>query len=102
MKDGMRDKIIELVDKAKKEYFNDVTDHTETEYIVECLLNYGVVLNHPTEKGGGEEWKLTDVDECGFEYECQNCNRHINVRHKYVDLPNECPYCRTKLKGGEW
>lgn len=51
MKDGMRDKMIELVDKAKEEYFNDVTDHTETEYIVECLLSYGIVLDHPTEKG---------------------------------------------------
>ena len=52
MKDTMtmRDKMIELVDKAKEEYTNDVTDHTETEYIVECLLNFGVVLDHPTEK----------------------------------------------------
>ena len=50
----MRDKMIELVDKAKEEYFNDVTDHTETEYIVECLLNYGIVLDHPTKKGDDE------------------------------------------------
>ena len=55
MKDTMRDKMIELVDKAKEEYFNDVTDHTETEYIVECLLDYGVVLDHSTDKGGVEE-----------------------------------------------
>ena len=52
MKGTIRNKMIELVDKAKEEYFNDVTDHTETEYIVECLLNYGIVLDHPTEKGG--------------------------------------------------
>lgn len=52
---NMRDKMIELVDKAKEEYFNDVTDHTETEYIVECLLNYGIALANPTEKGGIEE-----------------------------------------------
>ena len=55
MKDTMRDKMIELVDKAKEEYANDVTDHSETEYIVEGLLNYGIVLDHPTEKGGVEE-----------------------------------------------
>ena len=55
MKYTMRDKMIELVDKAKEEYANDVTDHTETEYIVECLLNYGFILAHPTEKGGDEE-----------------------------------------------
>lgn len=56
MKDTMtmRDKMIELVDKAKEEYTNDVTDHTKTEYIVECLLNFGVVLDHTTEKGETE------------------------------------------------
>lgn len=39
-----RDRLIELVNKAKKEYANDVTDHTETDYIVECLLNEGVII----------------------------------------------------------
>ena len=37
-------KLTELIDKAKKEYENDVTDRTETEYIAECLLNDGVIL----------------------------------------------------------
>ena len=37
-----KQRLIALVDKAKQEYANDVTDHTETEYIVECLLNEGV------------------------------------------------------------
>lgn len=40
----MRDRLIEIVDKAKEEYANDVTDHTEAEYIVESLLNNGVVV----------------------------------------------------------
>ena len=39
-----RDRLIELVEKAKEEYAGDVTDHTETDYIVECLLNNGVIL----------------------------------------------------------
>ena len=39
-----RDKLIELVNRAKDEYANDVTDHTETDYIVECLLNNGVIV----------------------------------------------------------
>jgi hypothetical protein len=39
-----RERLIELVDKAKEEYANDVTDHTETEYIVECLLDNGVIV----------------------------------------------------------
>lgn len=40
----MRDRLIEIVDKSKEEYANDVTDHTETEYIVEGLLNKGAIL----------------------------------------------------------
>ena len=40
----MRDRLIELIDKAKQEYANDVTDHTETEYIAECLRNNGVIF----------------------------------------------------------
>lgn len=39
---NIEERLIALVDKAKQEYANDVTDHTETEYIVECLLNEGV------------------------------------------------------------
>ena len=39
-----RDRLIELVDKAKEEYANDTTDHTETDYIVETLLNNGVIV----------------------------------------------------------
>lgn len=46
----MIDKLRELVDIAKEEYANDVTDLTETEYIVECLLNNGVIL--PQRKSG--------------------------------------------------
>lgn len=40
----MRDRLIELVNEAKEQYFNDVTDRTETDYIVECLLDNGVIV----------------------------------------------------------
>ncbi|MBO5969143.1 MAG: hypothetical protein J6S14_11680 [Clostridia bacterium] len=40
----MRDRLVEIVDKAKEEYAGDVTDHTETDYIVEGLLNNGAIL----------------------------------------------------------
>lgn len=39
-----RERLIELVEEAKEEYAGDVSDHTETEYIVECLLNNGVIV----------------------------------------------------------
>ena len=51
-----RDKLIELVDKAKDEYANDVTDHTETDYIVECLLNNGIIV--PPCKVGDVVYKI--------------------------------------------
>ena len=46
----MRETLINLVNKAKVEYANDVTDHTETEYIVECLLNEGVEITKDCKK----------------------------------------------------
>ena len=39
-----RERLKELVDKAKEEYANDITDHTETDYIVETLLNEGAIV----------------------------------------------------------
>lgn len=53
-----RDRLIELVDKAKEEYANDITDHTETDYIVECLLNNGVIV--PPCYIGQEIWYLCE------------------------------------------
>ena len=57
-----RDKLIELVDKAKKEYAGDVTDHTETDYIVECLLNNGVILP-PCKVGDDVYWIDNETNE---------------------------------------
>ena len=37
----MRDRLIELLTKAKKEYANDVTDLSEIRYVAECLLADG-------------------------------------------------------------
>ena len=40
----MKEKLIELIDKVKQEYANDVTDCTETEYIAECLLSEDIKI----------------------------------------------------------
>lgn len=53
-----RDRLIELVDKAKREYAGDVTDHTETDYIVETLLNEGAIL--PPCKVGDKVYRIAD------------------------------------------
>ena len=42
-------------------------------------------------------WRLTDADESGYEYECTHCHRHISVRIKGQNLPKECPYCGMKI-----
>lgn len=55
------DRLIELVSKAKEEYANDITDHTETEYIVENLLDNGVIV--PPCKVGAEIFGLFDNDD---------------------------------------
>ena len=51
-----REKFIELVDKAKEEYANDITDHTETDYIVETLFNNGAIL--PPCKVGDKVYRI--------------------------------------------
>ena len=56
----MRDRLIELVDKAKNEYTNDVTDHSETEYIVECLINDGWM--RPPCKVGDKVWLIKSLN----------------------------------------
>ena len=52
----MRDRLIELLKKAKKEYAGDVTDFTETRYIAECLLNDGWM--RPPCKVGDKIYKI--------------------------------------------
>lgn len=42
-------------------------------------------------------WKLVDTYEMGYEYECPFCSKHIDVKYKGHDLPEECPYCKTKM-----
>ena len=69
----MKARLVELVDKAKKEYANDVTDHTETEYIVEGLLNEGVIV--PPCKVGDKVWIK------GSRFDC--------LQRKFVEFINE-------------
>lgn len=54
----MKDRLIELIDKAKEEYANDVTDHNETEYIVETLLDDGWM--RPPCKAGDTVYAIYD------------------------------------------
>lgn len=46
----MKEKLMNLINKVKKEYANDVIDCTESEYIAECILSDGWV-RHPCKVG---------------------------------------------------
>lgn len=88
----MRDRLIELVDKAKKEYANSITDYAETDYIVECLLNNGVIC--PPCKVGDKvfiiekEYKLKKVGHKAI----------TKVEHKIITCEIEFIYVSSKTK----
>ena len=75
-----RDRLIELVDKAKKEYANDITDHTETDYIVETLLNEGVIV--PPLSLNQIVWKVTNtnIDKCRVSGITQKADGSFKIR----------------------
>jgi hypothetical protein len=88
-----RDRLIELVDKAKEEYANDITDHTETDYIVECLLNNGVIL--PPCKVGRTVYSLREVsceDIDGAYTECKYYGFGTDDRICTLNKPQKCPH----------
>ena len=60
-----RDRLIELINEAKKEYESIVTDYTETDYIVAVLLNKGVIV--PPCKVGDTIYKINKIPNsaCG-------------------------------------
>lgn len=84
--------MLEIIEKAREEYANDITDHTENEYIREGLLNAGY------RKQIEGEWEkrtfiIFDSEKVG--YRCSECNTTWDVSTKY------CPNCGSKMKGGK-
>ena len=45
------------------------------------------------------EWKLVDAWELGYEYECSNCEGHVDTKRKGEALPGVCPYCDSDMNG---
>ena len=76
-----RDRLIELVDKAKEEYAGDVTDHTETDYIVKTLLNEGVIV--PPCKVGDKIYMLVTRHTVCFEYPNGKMQR-VENQHTFI------------------
>lgn len=66
--------MLEIIEKAREEYANDVTDHTENEYIREALLNADYrkqsenVIELPCKIGDTVYIIDKADDECGEDY----------------------------------
>ena len=52
----VREKLIELIAKAKYICANDYSDHTEDEYIADTLLDNGVTVQGVTDNNVGCKW----------------------------------------------
>ena len=90
--------MLEIIAKARKLYANDVTDHTENDYIREALLDAGyrkqvegewIDVHHMSRSNKG---RYTSY----YTYTCGVC-KESNGRRKTP----YCPHCGAKMKGGE-
>ena len=79
----VREKLIELIAKAKYICANDYSDHTEDEYIADTLLDSDVT-----------------VQECGYWVsvtDCANAGVYCSVCHKKV-YKEDYAWCNRKNK----
>jgi hypothetical protein len=63
----VKEKLVELIAKAKEIYAGDYTDHTEDEYIAEMLLDNGVTVQEWISVKERLPEKNTDVLVCTIE-----------------------------------
>ena len=92
----VREKLIELIAKAKYICANDYSDHTEDEYIADTLLDNGVTVQEL-----GHWVSLTDCANAGvycsvchkkvYKEDYAWCNRKNKLRSDY------CPHCGSKM-----
>lgn len=97
--------MLDIIAEARETYANDVTDHTENEYIREGFLN----ADYCKQKKG--EW----VDQYNGKYAnpiyvCSICGKgtlltpyinELNNMEMTQALSAFCPNCGAKMKGGE-
>jgi rubrerythrin len=86
------DEMLEIIAKAREEYANDVTDHSENEYIREGLIN----ANYRKQSEG--EWEKRDFiifDFVKTAYRCTSCNTTWDAPTKF------CPNCGAHMRGGK-
>ncbi len=92
--------MLEIIEKSREEWSNDVTDHTENEYIREGLLN----ARYRKQREG--HWFITEYEyftcsECGHDH-YNGCDSTKEAKERLADgeYPNFCSNCGAKMKGG--
>ena len=92
----VREKLIELIAKAKYICANDYSDHTEDEYIADTLLDNGVTVQEC-----GYWVSLTDCANAGVY--CSVCNKKVYKEdYAWCNRKNKlrsayCPHCGAKM-----
>ena len=84
--------MLEIIENAREVYANDVTDHTENEYIREGLLN---ACYRKQSEGRWEKRTWVVFDSVKDGYRCSECNTTWDTPTKF------CPNCGAKMKGVE-
>ena len=91
--------MLEIIENAREIYANDVTDHSENEYIREGLLDAGY------RKQGEGEWKAypDEHEICATEFVCSNCKESFCTNEmtdwEFIETMKYCPNCGAKMKG---
>lgn len=83
--------MLEIIENAREVYANDVTDHTENEYIREGLLNACY------RKQSEGEWKEDIIAFCNV---CSACKAKVDryaIKCNSGKL-NFCPNCGAKMR----
>lgn len=79
--------MLEIIENARETYANDITDHTENEYIREGLLNAGY---RKQSEGEWEEYQVPPIICCS---EC-DWGTDIEDRRQF----RYCPNCGAKMQ----
>lgn len=87
--------MLEIIEKAREVYANDVTDHTENEYIREGFLDAG--YRRQSEGEWEDQYQGMYANQL---YKCSVCGETASHDDKRWFLTNFCPNCGAKMKGG--